>query len=229
MTLTCFKAYDIRGRLGVDLDEKIAYRIGRAFVRALGAKKVVIGRDCRASSQVLTEAVIAAMLAEGAEVLDLGLAGTEEMYHATTHFGADGGITITASHNPIDYNGMKIVRKGSAPLDSATGLAAIRPLAEADDFGPTMPGGKRQDVAAEARAAYVETVLSFVDVTALAPLTILVNAGNGTAGPTFDAIADGLGPSWLTPEVRPHASRSRRQLSPRHPQPAAAGKPPGDR
>lgn len=192
MTLTCFKAYDIRGRLGVDLDEGIAYRIGRAFARALPARKVVVGRDCRASSHLLTEALIAALVAEGVTVLNLGLAGTEEMYHATTHFGADGGITVTASHNPIDYNGMKIVRHGSAPLDAATGLSAIRTLAEADDFGPAKPGGTRQDIAAPARAAYVQTVLSFVDVTALRPLKLLVNAGNGTAGPTFDAIAQGL-------------------------------------
>ena len=192
MTLNCFKAYDIRGRLGVDLDEKIAYRIGRAFAQALPASKVVIGRDCRASSQTLTQAVIAALLDEGVEVLDLGLAGTEEMYHATTHFAADGGITVTASHNPIDYNGMKIVRRGSAPLDSATGLSAIRTLAERGDFGPEKSGGQHRDVSAEARSAYVERVLSFVDVTALKPLTVLVNAGNGTAGPTFDAIAAGL-------------------------------------
>jgi phosphomannomutase len=192
MTLTCFKAYDIRGRLGVDLNEDIAYRIGRGFAQALPAKKVVIGRDCRASSETLTAAVIAALLAEGVEVLDLGLAGTEEMYHATTHFAADGGITVTASHNPIDYNGMKIVRRGSAPLDSATGLSAIRAFAERAEFGPEKLGGQYREVSAEARAAYVETVLSFVDVSALKPLTVLVNAGNGTAGPTFDAIAAGL-------------------------------------
>ena len=192
MTLTCFKAYDIRGRLGVDLDEGIARRIGRGFAQALPARKVVIGHDCRASSTKLTEAVIAALLDEGVEVLDLGLAGTEEMYHATTQFGADGGIEITASHNPIDYNGMKIVRKGSAPLDNATGLAAIKDLAEADDFGPAKPCGTRRDVSVQARAAYVQTVLGFVDVSALKPLKILVNAGNGTAGPTFDAIAAGL-------------------------------------
>lgn len=192
MTLTCFKAYDIRGRLGIDLDDAIAYRIGRAFAQALPARKVVIGRDCRASSHHLTQALIAALLAEGVTVLDLGLAGTEEMYHATTHFDADGGITVTASHNPIDYNGMKIVRRGSAPLDAATGLSAIRALAEADNFGPAKSGGSHVDIAAPARAAYVQTVLSFVDVAALRPLTVLVNAGNGTAGPTFDAIAQGL-------------------------------------
>ncbi len=192
MTLTCFKTYDIRGRLGVDLDDKIAYRVSRGFAQALQARKVVVGRDCRASSSELAAAVIRALLDEGVEVLDLGLAGTEEMYHATTHFAADGGIEITASHNPIDYNGLKMVRKGSAPLDAATGLSAIKALAEADAFGAAKTGGTLRDVGAEARAAYVETVLSFVDVSALKPLKVLVNAGNGTAGPTFDAIAEGL-------------------------------------
>lgn len=192
MNLTCFKAYDIRGRLGVDLDETVAFRIGRGFARALQAKRVVIGRDCRASSQTLSAAVIAALLAEGVEVLDLGLAGTEEMYHATTQFAADGGITVTASHNPIDYNGMKMVRKGSAPLDAASGLAAIKALAEAGEFGPDKPGGVLRDISVAARAAYVATVLGFVAVAALRPLTVLVNAGNGAAGPTFDAIAAGL-------------------------------------
>ncbi|MDD7971990.1 phosphomannomutase [Roseinatronobacter alkalisoli] len=187
--LTCFKAYDIRGRLGVDLDESIANRIGRGFSRALNAQRVVLGRDCRASSKALAQAVADALMAEGVEVLDLGLSGTEEMYFATTYFGADGGVCVTASHNPMDYNGMKMVRAGSAPLDAEGELAHIRALAEADDFGPPREGGSLRDVAIEARAAYVTRVLSFVDVTALQPLKILVNAGNGAAGPTFDAIA----------------------------------------
>ncbi len=191
-TLTCFKAYDVRGRLGDNLDAGIARRIGRGFARALTARRVVLGRDIRASSEELAAAVSGALIDEGVEVLDLGLCGTEEMYHAVTFFGADGGIEVTASHNPMDYNGMKMVRAGSAPLDSATGLAAIRALAEADDFGPARAGGWRVDVAATARAAYVETVLTFVDVAALRPLKIVVNAGNGAAGPTFDAIAAAL-------------------------------------
>ena len=192
MSLTCFKAYDIRGRLGVDLDEGIAHRIGRGFARALGARRVVLGRDCRASSEAIARAVAEALVTEGAEVLDLGLSGTEEMYFATSHFGADGGICVTASHNPMDYNGMKMVRAGSAPLDAETGLSNIRVLAEADDFGPARAGGGLHDVARDARAAYVERVLSFVDLAALKPLKILVNAGNGAAGPTFDAIAAAL-------------------------------------
>ena len=190
--LNAFKAYDIRGRLGVDLDASIARRIGRGFARALGARRVVLGRDIRASSAELAGAVTQALVDEGVEVLDLGLAGTEEMYFAVTHFGADGGIEVTASHNPMDYNGMKVVRAGSAPLDTATGLGAIRALAEADDFGPTLPGGTVRDVAAEARAAYVARVMEFVDVAALRPLRVVVNAGNGAAGPTFDAIAAAL-------------------------------------
>ena len=188
-TLTCFKAYDIRGRLGVDLDDDIAYRIGRGFARALEARRVVLGRDCRASSEDLVRAVARALVAEGVEVLALGLCGTEEMYFATSHFGADGGICVTASHNPMDWNGMKMVRAGSAPLDAATGLARIRALAEEDRFGPAKPGGSVQDVAEPARAAYVAQVLSFVDLDFLQPLRILVNAGNGAAGPTFDVIA----------------------------------------
>ncbi|MDR5651686.1 phosphomannomutase [Ruixingdingia sedimenti] len=185
--LRCFKAYDIRGRLGTELDTDVAYRVGRAFAAEQGAARVVLGRDCRASSADLAGAVAAGLADAGAEVLDLGLCGTEEMYFATSHFAADGGIEVTASHNPMDYNGMKLVRAGSAPLDTA-GLAVIRARAEAGGFGPARPGGGVIP-AAGARAAYVARVLSFVDVAALRPLTVLVNAGNGAAGPTFDAIA----------------------------------------
>jgi phosphomannomutase len=188
MSLTCFKAYDIRGRLGIDLDEAIAARIGRGFARALEARRVVLARDCRASSKALARAVADALMAEGAEVLDLGLCGTEEMYFATSHFDADGGIEVTASHNPMDYNGMKMVRAGSAPLDTETGLSDIRARAEAGDFGPASTDGKVRP-AEGARAAYVAQVLSLIDLAVLKPMRILVNAGNGTAGPTFDAIA----------------------------------------
>jgi phosphomannomutase len=187
--LTCFKAYDVRGRLGTDLDEGIAARIGQAFAQVLGARRVVLGRDCRASSAALADAVARGLMEAGAEVLDLGLCGTEEVYFATAHLEADGGIEVTASHNPMDYNGMKLVRAGSAPVEPAV-MAEIRALAESAAFAPAAPG-RRRDVAG-IRAAYVEKVLSFVDVAALRPLTILVNAGNGTAGPTFDALAEGL-------------------------------------
>ncbi|MFP1645477.1 phosphohexomutase domain-containing protein [Pontitalea aquivivens] len=189
--LTCFKAYDVRGRLGKELNERIAHRIGRAFAQVLGARRVVLGRDCRTSSAALAGAVAQGLMAAGAEVLDLGLSGTEEMYFATTHLGADGGITVTASHNPMNYNGMKMVRAGSAPIGADTGLAGIRALTESGTFGPDRAGG-RITPAAQVRAAYVDRILSFVDLAALRPMTILVNAGNGAAGPTFDAIAAAL-------------------------------------
>ena len=169
--------------------ENIAYRIGSAFAVALSAKTVVLGRDVRASSEALSKSVAQGLIDQGCEVLDLGLSGTEEMYFATTHFGADGGICVTASHNPMDYNGMKMVRAGSAPLDAASGLARIKELAEANTFERTATLGKIRDAAEEARAAYVERICQFVDLSALKPLKILVNAGHGTAGPTFDANA----------------------------------------
>jgi len=189
--MTCFKAYDIRGRLGRELNERIAYRIGRAFAETLGARRVVLGRDCRASSEALAVAVADGLLAAGVEVIDLGLCGTEEMYFATTFHDACGGIEVTASHNPMDYNGMKMVKRGSAPLDPATEMPAIKALAESGRFLTTRRNGSLSD-APSTQSAYVERVLSFVDIAAMRPLTILVNAGNGAAGPTFDAIADAL-------------------------------------
>lgn len=187
--LTCFKAYDIRGRLGIDLDAGIAYRIGRAFAEALDAKTIVLGRDIRASSAELAESVAHGIADAGCNVLDLGLSGTEEMYFATSYLEADGGICVTASHNPMDYNGMKMVRAGSAPLDASSGLSTIQSLAEKNEFKAPAACGMASDVSVKARVAYVDRVVSFADISALKPLKILVNAGHGTAGPTFDAIA----------------------------------------
>jgi phosphomannomutase len=190
--LACFKAYDIRGRLGAELNPSIARRVGRAFAEVLGARRVVVGQDCRASSRELANAVIEGLLAAGVEVLDLGLCGTEEMYFATTHFAACGGIEVTASHNPMDWNGMKMVKAGSAPLDPATDMAAIRKLVESGAVAARRKGGLL--ITAEGvREAYVERVLSMVDTRAMRPMTVLVNAGNGAAGPTFDALAGELG------------------------------------
>ena len=193
--LTCFKAYDIRGIVGTDLTSDIAFSIGRAFAQTLSAKRVVIGRDCRPSSPELLRATANGLMAGGSDVLDLGLCGTEEVYHATSHFGADGGIEITASHNPVQYNGMKMVRRGSAPLDPATDLAAIRALAESENFHPAKQGAFLS--ASGARDAYIAHVMRFITPATLQPLTILVNAGNGAAGPTFDALATALGATPL--------------------------------
>ncbi|MCW2305469.1 phosphomannomutase [Rhodovulum sulfidophilum] len=175
------------------MDEGIAYRIGAAFAVALQAKTVALGHDVRSSSEALANCVAQGLIDQGCEVLDLGLSGTEEMYFATTHFGADGGICVTASHNPMDYNGMKMVRAGSAPLDAASGLACIKEVAEANAFEKNATLGKIRNVAEEARTAYVEHICQLVDISALQPLKILVNAGHGTAGPTLDAIAARLG------------------------------------
>ncbi|MFN3936277.1 MAG: phosphomannomutase [Gemmobacter sp.] len=188
--LTCFKAYDIRGRLGRDLDAQIALRIGRAFALALGARRVVLGQDVRESSPMLADAVAEGLMQAGATVLDIGLCGTEEVYDATAWSGACGGICITASHNPADWNGMKMVQRGAAPVGADSGLDEIRRLAEADRPADG-PRGSRAPLPG-ARAAYVARVLSFVDPSALPPLSVLVNSGNGAAGPTFDAIAAAL-------------------------------------
>jgi len=189
--LTCFKAYDIRGRLGDELNEEIAYRIGRAFAEVMGARRVVLGRDVRPSSEALAGAVAKGLMDAGVEVLDLGLSGTEESYFAVTHLGADGGICVTASHNPMDYNGMKMVQTGSAPIGAADGMDAIKALAESGAFAAEVPGGTVTD-ASGTRGAYVAKLMEFVDISALSPLKVLVNAGHGAAGPSFDALAEAM-------------------------------------
>ena len=190
--LTCFKAYDIRGRIGIDIDEDVAYRVGRAVAQHLKAKSIVVGYDARSTSADYAAAVGRGVCDAGADVLAIGLAGTEEMYWAVTEFGACGGIEVTASHNPIDYNGMKIVKLGSRPLDDASDFQPIRALAEAGDWSEALSLGRVIDHSLDARAKYVTRVLSLVDVQALRPLKIVVNSGNGAAGPTFDAIASRL-------------------------------------
>jgi phosphomannomutase len=190
--LTCFKAYDIRGEIGVNIDEGIAYRIGRAVAQHLDAKAVVIGFDARATSPAFAVAVARGALDAGSNVLKIGMAGTEEMYWAVTEFGACAGIEVTASHNPINYNGMKIVKSLSRPLEDESEFQVIRALAGSQTWGETNKTGQELDCATEARRAYVGRVLSFTDVSALKPLKIVVNSGNGAAGPTFDAIAERL-------------------------------------
>ncbi|KGJ06612.1 phosphomannomutase [Paracoccus halophilus] len=186
--IDCFKAYDVRGRLGSALDEDVAYRIGRAFAQVLGARDVIVGRDSRETSPGLAAALIRGLTDAGADVRDLGLAGTEEMYFATARFGADGGIEVTASHNPIDYNGMKLVGRDAAPLDPEGDFADIAALARSGRFAaPARRGAAR--AFSQARETYAGAMVDFIDVAALRPMTVLVNAGNGTAGPTFDAIA----------------------------------------
>jgi len=190
MDLTCFKAYDIRGILGESLDDAIARRIGRAFAETVGRGVVVVGYDARATSPGLAAALAEGLTERGADVVDIGLCGTEEVYFATGHLGADGGIMVTASHNPIEYNGMKLVGPGSRPLDPVTELAALKERAEADSYPPAPARG--EVTARDLRSAFADHVVSLAEPRAIGPVRLLVNAGNGTAGAAFDAIADRL-------------------------------------
>jgi len=193
--LTCFKAYDIRGKLGEELNTDIAYRIGRAFTQYTQAKKVVVGSDIRLTSESLKLALTNGLLDGGTNVIDLGLSGTEHIYFATSHLHCDGGIVVTASHNPIDYNGMKLVREDSKPISGDTGLHDIQALAEKNEFFEVNTRGRltTHDIS----DAYTEHMLSYVDVKSFdvrkrRPLKLVVNAGNGTAGPALDAIEAAL-------------------------------------
>ena len=180
-----FKAYDIRGQIPNQLNPDICYRIGNATAEFLGAKRVVVGRDMRLSSEEFADAVAKGLEEAGVEVLDIGLCGTELVYFATMHLEADGGIMVTASHNPADYNGLKLVREAAKPISADTGLKDIRRIAEADERCKA-PGGKRSSV--DVFDAYVEHMLGYVDVDRLAPLKLVVNAGNGCAGIAVDGL-----------------------------------------
>jgi phosphomannomutase/phosphomannomutase/phosphoglucomutase len=187
--LTCFKAYDIRGRIPDEIDEDVAWRIGRAYADWLRPRDVVVGHDIRLSGPALARALTAGLTDGGADVIDIGLCGTEEIYFATRHLGAGGGIVITASHNPADYNGMKLVREGSRPVSGDTGLDEVRERAERLEAGrpaPRAPGGAVRS--ADTRAAYVAHLLGYVDRSRLRPLRLVVNAGNGCAGPVIDRL-----------------------------------------
>ena len=184
--LTCFKAYDIRGRLGDELNSDIAYRIGRAYGQLLQPQTVVVGGDIRLTSPELKQAVARGLMDAGVDVWDIGLCGTEEIYFATAHLGAGGGICVTASHNPMDYNGMKLVREGSRPISGDSGLNDIKALAETGDFTTATRQGRLES--RDILQAYVAHLLGYLDITALQPLKLVVNAGNGAAGHVIDAI-----------------------------------------
>ncbi|WP_444887965.1 phosphomannomutase [Microbulbifer sp. JMSA008] len=188
--LTCFKAYDLRGRVPDELNTEVAYRVGRAFAQFLGAKRVVVGHDIRLTSGELTDALVNGLRDAGTDVFHIGECGTEEVYFATFHGDFDGGICVTASHNPMDYNGMKFVRAGSRPISGDTGLLEIKRLAEENHFAPVAERGELQSF--EHRPAFVEHLLGYVDSKTLKPLKLVVNAGNGGAGAVVDALAPHL-------------------------------------
>jgi phosphomannomutase len=193
--LSCFKAYDIRGRVPSELNEDIAYRIGRAFVTFLNAATVVVGRDIRLSSPSLSKALIDGIIDQGADVLDIGVCGSEEVYFATTDLDADGGIIVTASHNPADYNGMKFVSKGSRPISGDNGLFKIRDMAQSADFAAATPPGKT--IKTSNINSYTEHLLSYINQNGLRQLKIVTNAGNGGAGKAIDALEPHLPFSFI--------------------------------
>jgi len=184
--ITCFKAYDVRGRVPEQLNEDIAYRIARGYADFVQPRRVAVGRDIRLSSADLARAVIRGLTDAGVDVVDIGVGGTELVYFATFHAGLDGGIMVTASHNPPNYNGMKFVREESRPISADTGLQEIRALAERNDFAAVANEGSVTEL--DIKPDYIEHLLSYVDVATLAPLKIVMNPGNGGAGPIVDLL-----------------------------------------
>ena len=186
--LTCFKAYDIRGQLGTELDEDIAYRIGRAYAEFLKPKNVVLGGDVRLTSESLKKALGEGIRDAGSDVIDIGMVGTEQVYFATSHLNAGGGIEVTASHNPIDYNGMKPIREGSRPVSSDTGLLDIKAIAEANDFGAVDPDKRGAYEKVSILEDYLDHLCGYIKLDAIKPVKLVMNAGNGAAGPVVDAL-----------------------------------------
>ena len=188
MTLTCFKAYDIRGKLGTELNEDIAYKIGRAYGQIYQPKTVVIGADVRLTSESLKQATIQGLNDAGVNVLDLGMTGTEEVYFGAFHLDVQGGIEVTASHNPMDYNGMKLVRENSRPISADTGLKEIQALAESGNFIDATHKGlvEKYNILPE----FVDHLMTYIDPTKIRPMKLVTNAGNGAAGHVIDAIEE---------------------------------------
>jgi phosphomannomutase len=184
--ISCFKAYDLRGRIPDDLNEEVAYRVGRGYAQFLSPSRVVVGRDIRLSSAGLTDALCRGIADSGADIDDIGICGTEGVYFATFDGGYDGGIMVTASHNPSDYNGMKFVRQQSQPISGDNGLKDIQANANAGAFPAAARRGVRRGV--DTSAAYIRHLLSYVDVSKLKPLKVVVNAGNGGAGLVIDQL-----------------------------------------
>lgn len=185
---TAFKAYDIRGKVPDELNEELVYRIGRAYVELLQAKQIVVGRDVRLSSASLAAALIRGITDAGCGVIDIGLCGTEQVYFATFHLKTDGGIMVTASHNPMDYNGLKLVKAESKPISGDTGLRDIEEIAVTGEFLQALPEKKGSVTSLSILDDYIQHLLSYVDASQLKQLKIVVNAGNGCAGPVIDAL-----------------------------------------
>lgn len=189
-----FKAYDVRGVYPTEVNEELAYRVGRIFSAMFAAETVVVGHDIRLSGRAIVDALTEGLRHGGTKVIDIGQCGTEMIYFATAHLNADGGIMVTASHNPKEYNGMKLVRKGARPISGDTGLKEIGEMAVASNFvhaqvaGKTLGALEKVDI----MPAYIEHLLTYVDKSALKPMKIVANPGNGGAGPIMKELAKHL-------------------------------------
>lgn len=185
--INCFKAYDIRGKVPSELNPDLAFKIGIAFAKYIDAGKIVIGHDVRKSSEALSDALIKGLTSSGVDVIDIGLCGTEMIYYATPELEADGGIMITASHNPPEYNGMKFVRQGSVPVGYDSGLKEVEQMILNDDLSPLRhePGDVfRKNI----MSGFINNLSKFYDPNKIKPLKVVVNAGNGCAGLSLNAL-----------------------------------------
>ena len=201
MNLKCFKAYDIRGKVPEEIDENLAYKIGRAFSEIICPSSVVVGKDIRLESNMLARELINGLLDSGVDVIDIGLCGTEEVYFATSFYNAGGGIMITASHNPKGYNGMKLVRENSKPVSSDSGLQDIKKLIEKDSFLPCKSKGRIEYK--YSKDAYIKFILGFINKEELTGLKLVVNAGNGCAGPVVDLLENELSVEFIKVHNKP--------------------------
>jgi phosphomannomutase len=213
--LECFKAYDVRGRVPDQLNEHMAELIGRAYATLVGPREVVVGHDIRLTSPAISEALCRGLTASGVDVVDIGLVGTEEVYFATFSLGLDGGVMVTASHNPRDYNGMKFTRSLARPISADTGLLEMEAMVADALAGrvqsaspPGRPGhpGPGSVNRVDNRASYVEHLLTYIDVGRLRPLKVVVNAGNGGAGPVVDLLERSLPLEFVKINHRPDGS-----------------------
>ncbi len=203
--ITCFKAYDARGKVPDELNEDIAYRIGRAYAEFIQPTQVAVGRDPRLSGKALFAALTRGLMDSGVDVLDLGLCGTEEVYFAAFHRQLGGGIMITASHNPIDYNGFKFVGQSARPISADSGLQDIRTIAEQSSFSASAKTG--QIIPTDLRAAYIDHLLGYLpNIEALQSFKIVANSGNGISGPTIDLLEPQLPFEFIKVQHEPDGS-----------------------
>ena len=200
VTNKAFKAYDVRGVYPEEVNEELAYRVGRIFSAMFAAETVVVGHDIRLSGRSIVDALTEGLRHGGTKVYDIGQCGTEMIYFATAHLHADGGIMVTASHNPKEYNGMKLVRRDARPISADTGLKEIGEMAVASNFvhqlvpGKTMGAVEKIDIMSD----YISHLLTYVDKSALKPMKIVANPGNGGAGPILKELAKHLPFEFIT-------------------------------